>query len=109
MTPISPLIHLVDEEGRFVEEVEPWAGRFVKEADADIIRDLDERKLLFRAETIEHTYPLCWRCTTPLLYYARSTWFIENCRSRRISGGMSLRRSASTVATDPPRRYFMTK
>ena len=72
-----PVIHLVDEEGRFVEQVKPWAGRFVKEADPDIIRDLDLRGLLFRAETIEHTYPLCWRCSTPLLYYARTSWYIR--------------------------------
>ncbi len=72
-----PVIHLVDEEGKFVEQVTPWAGRFVKEADPDIIRDLDERKLLFRAETIEHSYPLCWRCSTPLLYYARTSWYIR--------------------------------
>jgi isoleucyl-tRNA synthetase len=72
-----PVIHLVDEEGKFVEEVTPWAGRFVKEADPDIIRDLDARGILFRAETIEHTYPLCWRCSTPLLYYARTSWYIR--------------------------------
>ena len=72
-----PVIHLVDEEGRFTEQVTPWAGRFVKEADPDIIRDLDARGLLFRAETIEHTYPLCWRCSTPLLYYARTSWYIR--------------------------------
>ncbi|MGH2793976.1 MAG: isoleucine--tRNA ligase, partial [Actinomycetota bacterium] len=78
-----PVIHLVDEEGRFVEDVTPWAGRFVKEADPDIIRDLDERKLLFRAETIEHTYPLCWRCSTPLLYYARTSWYIRTSERKR--------------------------
>ncbi|MGH2728363.1 MAG: isoleucine--tRNA ligase, partial [Actinomycetota bacterium] len=72
-----PVIHLVDGEGKFVEQVRPWAGRFVKEADPDIIRDLDRRGLLLRAETIEHTYPLCWRCKTPLLYYARTSWYIR--------------------------------
>ncbi len=72
-----PVIHLVDEEGKFVEAATPWAGRFVKEADPDIIRDLDRRGLLLRAETIEHTYPLCWRCKTPLLYYARTSWYIR--------------------------------
>ncbi|MGH2786223.1 MAG: isoleucine--tRNA ligase [Actinomycetota bacterium] len=72
-----PVIHLVDEEGKFVEQVTPWAGRFVKEADADIIHDLEARGRLFRAETIEHTYPLCWRCKTPLLYYARTSWYIR--------------------------------
>ena len=72
-----PVIHLVDEEGKFVSAVTPWAGRFVKEADPDIIADLDRRGLLLRAETIEHTYPLCWRCGTPLLYYARTSWYIR--------------------------------
>ena len=72
-----PVIHLVDEEGKFVEAVKPWAGRFVKEADPDIVADLRDRGLLLRAETIEHTYPLCWRCNTPLLYYARTSWYIR--------------------------------
>ncbi len=72
-----PVIHLVDEEGKFTEQVTPWAGRFVKEADPDIIADLDARGILFRAESIEHTYPLCWRCRTPLLYYARTSWYIR--------------------------------
>ncbi len=72
-----PVIHLVDEEGKFTAQVTPWAGRFVKEADPDIIADLDARGILFRAETIEHSYPLCWRCRTPLLYYARTSWYIR--------------------------------
>ena len=72
-----PVVHMVDEEGKFVEAVTPWAGRFVKEADPDIIADLDARGLLFRTETIEHSYPLCWRCGTPLLYYARTSWYIR--------------------------------
>jgi isoleucyl-tRNA synthetase len=72
-----PVIHLVDEEGKFVPAVTPWAGRFVKDADPDITADLDARGLLLRAETIEHTYPLCWRCSTPLLYYARTSWYIR--------------------------------
>ncbi len=72
-----PVIHLVDEEGKFVPAVTQWAGRFVKEADADIIADLESRGILLRAETIEHTYPLCWRCSTPLLYYARTSWYIR--------------------------------
>jgi isoleucyl-tRNA synthetase len=72
-----PIIHLVDEEGRFVPAVQPWAGRFVKDADPDIVADLARRGLLLRAETVEHTYPLCWRCDTPLLYYARTSWYIR--------------------------------
>jgi isoleucyl-tRNA synthetase len=72
-----PVIHMVDEEGKFVAAVTPWAGRFVKEADGDIIADLSTRGILLRSETIEHTYPLCWRCGTPLLYYARTSWYIR--------------------------------
>ncbi|MFY9588417.1 MAG: isoleucine--tRNA ligase [Actinomycetota bacterium] len=72
-----PVIHMVDEEGKFVPAVTPWAGTFVKEADGAIIEDLRTRGLLLRAQTIEHTYPLCWRCSTPLLYYARTSWYIR--------------------------------
>ena len=54
-----------------------FAGKFVKEADADIIRDLKERRILYKKETITHSYPHCWRCKTPLLYYARDSWYIS--------------------------------
>ena len=72
-----PLLMTVNEDGTFVPEVRPWRGKFVKDADPLIIQDLEERGLLYRAETYTHTYPFCWRCTTPLLYYARSTWYIR--------------------------------
>jgi isoleucyl-tRNA synthetase len=72
-----PVIHLVDEEGKFIEAVTPWAGRSAKGSDPDITANLAERGLLLRAEEIEHTYPLCWRCNTPLLYYARTSWYIR--------------------------------
>lgn len=72
-----PVIQLVDPQGRFTEEVKPWAGMFVKEADPLIIEDLKRRGLLLKAETYLHDYPFCWRCDTPLLYYARSSWFIK--------------------------------
>jgi isoleucyl-tRNA synthetase len=55
----------------------PGAGKFVKEADKDILDDLESRGLLFRSEKIRHTYPFCWRCDTPLLYYAKQTWYIR--------------------------------
>jgi isoleucyl-tRNA synthetase len=77
-----PFIQLVNEEGNFTPETADYAGRFVKDADADLVRDLDRRGLLFRSETVEHTYPLCWRCRTPLLYYAKTSWFIRT-RSRK--------------------------
>ena len=53
-----------------------FAGKFVKDADLDIIRNLKERRILYRKETITHSYPHCWRCKTPLLYYARDSWYI---------------------------------
>ncbi len=55
----------------------PWAGQFVKDADAGIMGDLTERNLLLKQGEIKHTYPFCWRCDTPLLYYAKPTWYIR--------------------------------
>ncbi|UCF21222.1 MAG: isoleucine--tRNA ligase [Gemmatimonadota bacterium] len=72
-----PAYHLVDEEGRFTHEVKPWAGMFVKDADPGIIEALRESGRLLRAEDHAHTYPFCWRCQTPLLYYARDSWYLR--------------------------------
>jgi isoleucyl-tRNA synthetase len=72
-----PVRHVVDLSGRFLPEVEPFAGMFVKKADPKIIEDLTRRGLMYKAETIRHTYPFCWRCGTPLLYYALTSWFIK--------------------------------
>jgi isoleucyl-tRNA synthetase len=72
-----PTIHPVNKSGEFGPEVTDFAGKFVKDADADIIRDLKERRILYRKETITHSYPHCWRCKTPLLYYARDSWYIN--------------------------------
>jgi isoleucyl-tRNA synthetase len=71
-----PFVQMVDERGRFKAET-PWVDVFVKDADKLIIKDLSERGLLFNKKDYEHSYPFCWRCDTPLLYYARSTWFIK--------------------------------
>ena len=71
-----PFINLVDTQGRFVEGTD-WAGTFVKDADPLILKDLKNRGLLFAAVPFSHDYPFCWRCDTPLLYYARPTWFIR--------------------------------
>ena len=60
----------------------PGEGRFAKDADADIIRDLDERGLLLRAGEVRHTYPFCWRCESPLLYYAKPSWYIRTTKER---------------------------
>ncbi|HEX9013551.1 MAG TPA: isoleucine--tRNA ligase, partial [Anaerolineaceae bacterium] len=72
-----PMIMTVAPDGTFISEVRPWAGKFVKEADPFIIQDLESRGLLFRSEGYQHSYPFCWRCGTPLLYYARPTWYIR--------------------------------
>ncbi|GKX28510.1 isoleucine--tRNA ligase [Vallitalea longa] len=72
-----PFVQLVDDRGEFVEAVTPWKGMFVKKADPLIIDYLEEKGLLFAALDFEHSYPYCWRCDTPLIYYARDTWFIK--------------------------------
>jgi len=72
-----PFIQLVNEQGRFVESVTPWKGMFVKNADPEIIKELDGRNLVYKVMDYEHSYPFCWRCDTHLLYYARDTWFIK--------------------------------
>ena len=77
-----PVICLVDLKGAFVEAVTPWAGEFVKDADQGIVADLKERGLLFHKTKVVHSYPHCWRCTTPLLYYARESWFIRTTELR---------------------------
>ncbi|MBQ2027864.1 MAG: isoleucine--tRNA ligase [Clostridia bacterium] len=71
-----PFVNLVDAQGKFVEGTD-WAGVFVKDADPAILNDLNDRGLLFAAVPFAHDYPFCWRCDTPLLYYARPTWFIR--------------------------------
>jgi len=77
-----PVLMTVAPDGTFLPEVTPWRGIFVKDADPLIIRDLSDRGLLLRSELYTHTYPFCWRCKTPLLYYARSTWFIRTSQFR---------------------------
>ena len=72
-----PFVQLVDTAGNFVDAVQPWAGEFVKNADPKIIEDLIDRGLILKTTEYEHEYPFCWRCDTPLLYYARKSWFIR--------------------------------
>ncbi|MBI4731129.1 MAG: isoleucine--tRNA ligase, partial [Chloroflexi bacterium] len=72
-----PVLMTVGPDGAFLPQITPWRGVFVKEADPSITADLDKRGLLYRAETYTHTYPFCWRCDTPLLYYARESWYIR--------------------------------
>ena len=71
-----PFVQLVDAKGEMTKET-PWAGTFCKKADNPILVDLEERGLLFDAPKYEHSYPHCWRCDTPLIYYARESWFIK--------------------------------
>ncbi len=71
-----PFVQFVDGKGHMTEET-PFAGLFVKDADPKVIEDLDKRGLLFSAPKFEHSYPHCWRCDTPLIYYARESWFIK--------------------------------
>ena len=70
-----PFVQMVDSKGEMCGGT-PWDGVFVKKADPMVLKDLDERGLLFAAPRFEHSYPFCWRCDTPLIYYARSSWFI---------------------------------
>ena len=71
-----PFVQLVDAKGEMTAETK-WAGVFCKKADPMVLQDLDERGLLFSAPKFEHSYPHCWRCDTPLIYYARESWYIR--------------------------------
>ncbi len=72
-----PKYHLVDLEGKFTQVAGQFAGMFVKKADPLIIADLNERYLLLKEETVKHAYPFCWRCKTPVIYYAKDSWYIR--------------------------------
>ena len=71
-----PFVQLVDGKGEMTKET-PWAGMFCKKADPEVLKALREKGLLFSAPVFEHSYPHCWRCDTPLIYYARESWFIK--------------------------------
>ena len=71
-----PFVQFVDVKGNMTDET-PYAGTFVKDADPQILKDMDADGRLFSAPKFEHSYPFCWRCDTPLIYYARDTWFIK--------------------------------
>ena len=70
-----PLVNPVDEEGKFTQT--PWKGQFVMDADHEIIHYLIDNNLLFSKQKMEHNYPHCWRCSTPLIYYSKPSWYIE--------------------------------
>lgn len=71
-----PFVQLVDAKGEMTKET-LWPGMFCKDADKEVLKELDKRGLLFDAPVFEHSYPHCWRCDTPLIYYARDSWFIK--------------------------------
>ncbi len=75
-------VNLVDKEGKFVKEVEPWAGKFVRDCNEDICKWLAENNKLFSKEKHMHSYPHCWRCDTPLLYYPKESWFVAMSKLR---------------------------
>jgi isoleucyl-tRNA synthetase len=77
-----PVLQTVDVHGDFVDQVTTWRGLFVKDADPLIIRDLQERGLMYHVGRYTHVYPFCWRCGTPLLYYGYPTWFIATARKK---------------------------
>ena len=77
-----PIVQMIDGSGNVVASGEKFAGLWIKDADKAIIDDLTERQLLFRSEIYEHAYPHCWRCGTPLLYYARKDWYIRTSQIR---------------------------
>ncbi len=84
-----PVLMTVNEEGAFIPEVTPWADVWVKDADPQIEKELDSRGLLYRTGRYLHTYPFCWRCDTPLLYYARPTWYIRTTDRRDALVGLN--------------------
>ena len=75
-------VNLVDKSGNFVKEVEPWAGRFVRDCNEDICKWLANENKLFSKEKHVHSYPHCWRCDTPLLYYPKESWFVAMSKLR---------------------------
>lgn len=72
-----PVLQGVNPDGKFPPEVSNYAGKFIKDADPLIIKELDQRGILFKKEIYEHSYPFCWRCKSPLIYYARKSWYVK--------------------------------
>jgi len=77
-----PFVQMINTEGKFVEGTDKLEGLFIKDADPIVLEDLKARGLLFRPQKFTHSYPFCWRCDTPLIYYARATWFISMTKVR---------------------------
>ncbi len=94
-------VNLVDKEGKFVEEVEPWAGKFVKNCDKDICIWLAKQNKLFSSAKHTHSYPHCWRCDTPLLYYPKESWFVKMTavRDRLLANNNQINWMPDTIRT----------
>lgn len=92
-----PVIHSVDATGHFVEQVAFLAGKWFKDADSEVIKDLKPRKILFRRADYNHSYPHCWRCKNPLMYFATDSWFIANTRYKD-----RLKEKNQTIDWHPP-------
>lgn len=86
-----PILETVAEDGTFIPEVRPWSGLFVKQADPLIIQDLAARGLLYREAAYSHATPYCWQCSTPLIHYARSAWYLRTTRYREQLAAANLR------------------
>ncbi len=95
-----PLVQMVDDRGRMKDQT-PFGGMFCKDADKEVIKDLFNRKLLFKEFQFEHSYPFCWRCDTPLLYYARSSWFIKmtQVKDQLLKNNASVNWMPATIGT----------
>ncbi|MBO5926076.1 MAG: isoleucine--tRNA ligase [Clostridia bacterium] len=94
-------INLVDSRGKMTEECGKLAGVFVKDADKLIIEDLDSRGLMFKVQDFTHSYPFCWRCNTPLIYYARSSWFVKTTaiKEKLLNSNYSVNWMPETIKT----------
>ena len=94
-------VNLVDKSGKFVPEVEPWAGRFVRDCNEDICKWLAEENKLFSKEKHLHSYPHCWRCDTPLLYYPKESWFVRmtSLRDKLIENNSKVNWYPETIKT----------
>ena len=94
-------VNLVDKTGKFVPEVEPWAGRFVRDCNEDICKWLAEQNKLFSKEKHLHSYPHCWRCDTPLLYYPKESWFVRmtSLRDKLIANNNKVNWYPETIKT----------
>ena len=100
------VVNPVRPDGTYDERIGPYAGRWVKDADPDLIEDLRARGRLLRAESYLHSYPHCWRCGTPLLYYAKPSWYIRTSqlRDRLLAANETVNWHPEHIKTRPLRQ-----